>query len=123
MPGKGSTPCLESSQLCLGLAPYGERAMGRHVLHVHTVQLQPAVFPHLIVVVSVPLGESPLLADKDLLAPRELELGAPKSLNTFGLELVMGSDGDEDLTDPDPCRKLLSFQSGAYQLLRTTTFC
>jgi len=60
--------------------------MGRHVLHVHTVQLQPAVFPHLIVVVSVPLGESPLLADKDLLASRELELGAPKSLNTFGLE-------------------------------------
>ena len=85
-PNDRSTTDLESSQLSLGLAPYGERAMGRHVLHVHTVQLQPAVFPHLIILISIPLGESPLLADKDLLASRELELGAPESLDTFSLE-------------------------------------
>merc|ERR1719435_18725 len=98
--------------------------MGRHVLHVHTVQLQPAVFPHLIVVVSVPLGESPLLADKDLLASRELELGAPKSLNTFGLELVMGSDGDEDLTDPDPGGGSMSLaESSSHSSLEPISSC
>merc|ERR1719347_2037554 len=90
--------------------------MGRHVLHVHTVQLQPAVFPHLIVVISIPLGESPLLADKDLLASRELEFGAPESLDTFSLELVVGSDGDEDLPDPDPssCSMSLTIRRGGH---------
>ena len=84
------TTHLESSQLCLGLAPHGEGAMSRHVLDVHTIQLQSAVFPHLIVVIPVPLGEAPLLADEDLLTSGKLELGTPESLNT--LSLTINSD-------------------------------
>jgi len=93
--------------------------MGRHVLHVHTVQLQPAVFPHLVVLLPVPLGEAPLLGHEDLLAPRELELGAPESLNAFGLELVVGPDGDEDLADPDPGSGAVSFaESSSHSSLK-----
>merc|ERR1719320_749961 len=123
-PNDRSTTDLESSQLSLGLAPYGEGAMGRHVLHVHTVQLQPAVFPHLIILISIPLGESPLLADEDLLASRELELGAPESLDAFSLELVVRSDRDEDLTDPDPGSSSMSLaKSSSHSSLEPISSC
>jgi len=75
--------------------------MGWHVLNIHTIQLQPTVSSHLGIFVSFELGEAELLADKDLLASRELELGASESLNTLGLELVVGSDRDKNLTNPN----------------------
>merc|ERR1719452_350220 len=90
------------SSFSLPSAPHREGSVGGHVLHVHPVQLQPAVSPHLVVVVPVPLGEAPLLADEDLLAARELELGAPQSLDAFSLELVMAPNRYEYLTNLNP---------------------
>ena len=76
---------LNSSELHLGLAPHREGSMLRHVLHVNSVGLETAVSPHLGVLVAVPLGEAELLADKDLLPARELELAPPQGFNDLVL--------------------------------------
>ena len=64
--------------------------MLRHVLNVDAIGLETAISPHLLVLVTVPLGEAKLLADEDLLTSGKLELGTPESLNT--LSLTINSD-------------------------------
>ena len=59
--------------------------MLRDVLHVHSVVLQSARLLHLGVLLTSPLAEAPVLADEDLLTARELELGAPESLDNLVL--------------------------------------
>ena len=54
--------------------------MLRQILGVDTVGLEAALGPHILVDVSVPLGEAPLLGDEDLLATGELELRPPQGL-------------------------------------------
>ena len=76
---------LKSSEFHLGLAPDREGAMLGHVLHVDAVGLEVAARPHLLVLVTVPLGEAKLLADEDLLPARELELAPPQGLDNLGL--------------------------------------
>ena len=76
---------VHSSQLGLGLAPSGEGSVLGDVLHVHSVVLQSARLLHLGVLLPGPLAEAPVLADEDLLTSRELELGAPESLDSLVL--------------------------------------
>ena len=57
-----------------------------HVLDVDAVGLETAIGPHLLVLVTVPLGEAKLLADKDLLPARELELAPPQGLDNLVLK-------------------------------------
>merc|ERR1719209_1060543 len=93
---------LNSSKLHLSLAPHREGAVLGHVLHVDAVGLEVAARPHLLVLVAVPLGEAKLLADKDLLPARELELAPPQGLNNLVLELVVAPHGQKDLSNPHP---------------------
>ena len=60
--------------------------MLRHVLNVDAIGLETAISPHLLVLVTVPLGEAELLADEDLLPAGELELAPPQGLDDFGLQ-------------------------------------
>ena len=76
---------VDTSQLGLGLAPGGERAVLGDVLHVDSVVLQGAGLLHLWVLLPGPLAEAPVLANEDLLTAGELELGAPQSLNNLVL--------------------------------------
>ena len=76
---------VHSSQLGLGLAPSGEGSVLGDVLHVHSVVLQSARLLHDGVLLTGPLAEAPVLADEDLLTARELELGAPESLDNLVL--------------------------------------
>merc|ERR1719318_221865 len=93
---------LNSSKLHLGLAPHREGSVLRHVLNVDAIGLEAAIGPHLLVLVAVPLGEAKLLADKDLLPARELELAPPQSLNNLVLELVVAPHGQKNLSNPHP---------------------
>merc|ERR1719400_1561403 len=61
-----------------------------------------AVRLHDGVLLTGPLAEAPVLADEDLLTARELELGTSESLDDLVLELVVGPDRDENLSNLDP---------------------
>merc|ERR1719245_2785895 len=76
---------LNAGEVGLDLAPPGQGAVLGQVLHANTVGNESAVFPHLGVDITVPLGESPLLGDVDLLAAGELELGPTQGLNHLRL--------------------------------------
>merc|ERR1719510_2096285 len=104
---------VHSSQLSLGLAPSGEGAVLGDVLHVHSVVLQSARLLHHGVLLPGPLAEAPVLADEDLLTARELELGAPESLDNLVLELVVGPHRDENLANLDSGSSAVSLSKGA----------
>ena len=76
---------VHTSQLGLSLAPGREGSVLGDILHVHSIVLQPASLLHLGVLLTSPLAEAPVLADEDLLTSRELELGAPESLDNLVL--------------------------------------
>jgi hypothetical protein len=59
----------------LDLAPLGEGSMLRHVLDIGTIRSETPVGRNNFVSLAIPL------AHVDLLMARELEFGAPKSLN------------------------------------------
>merc|ERR1719322_1758569 len=63
--------------------------------------LQTSVRLLLSVLLTVPLGEAPVLAHEDLLTSGELELGSSQGLDNLILELVIRSDRDQDLTNLD----------------------
>merc|ERR1719318_1643334 len=104
---------LNSSELHLGLAPHREGSVLGHVLHVDAVGLETAIGPHLLVLVTVPLGEAKLLADEDLLPARELELAPPQGLDNLGLELVVAPHGEKDLSNPHTSCGSMSFAVGS----------
>merc|ERR550534_580059 len=104
---------VHTSQLSLSLAPGREGSVLRDVLHVHAVVLQPALRLHLGVLLTGPLAEAPVLADEDLLTAREIELGAPESLDNLVLELVVGPHGDENLANLDSGSGAVSLAEGA----------
>merc|ERR1719510_2851395 len=104
---------VHSSQLSLGLAPSGEGAVLGDVFHVHSVVLQSARLLHHGVLLPGPLAEAPVLADEDLLTARELELGAPQSLDSLVLELVIGPHRDENLANLDSGSGAVSLSKGA----------
>jgi len=54
-----------------------------------------------IVLLSLELGESPVLGHDDLLSSGELVLGTSEGLAGGGLEGLLGTDGNEDLLDVD----------------------
>merc|ERR1719334_1103212 len=84
-----------------------------HIFHIDSVKFKMSVLSHPWVLLTVPLRETEFLAAVDLLAVRELELAPPESLDYLGLELVMASDRDKDLSDPDPGRGSVSLPVGS----------
>merc|ERR1719319_2138240 len=92
---------VDSSQPSLGLGPLGEWPMLGKVLNADAVGDETTFVAHLLINVAVPLGESPPLGHVDLLASRELELGATESLDGFVLVFVGCSAGHEGLTNAD----------------------
>merc|ERR1711955_42958 len=91
---------IKTSQLHLGLAPHRQGTVLWHVLAVDTIGFEMTVSSHAVVVLPVPLGETELLADVDLLSARELELASPQSFDHLVLELIRAPHRDKDLSDP-----------------------
>lgn len=57
---------LQSSQLSLNLAPNREGSVLGQVLDVGAIGLESAISTPLLVLLTIPLGKSPLLGDVDL---------------------------------------------------------
>lgn len=76
-----------------------ERTLLNEVLDVATIGLKAASSAGSEVVLTRELGEAPLLGDDDLLATGELELCATEGLEDNGPVAVLGTDGENDLTN------------------------
>ena len=63
---------LNSSEFGLDPAPFGQGSVLGHVLGVDSVQGQTAALAHVLVHLTIPLGETPLLGDIDLKEFRKL---------------------------------------------------
>merc|ERR1711994_635545 len=115
---------LDTGELGLDLAPPGEGSVLRNVLGAGSVVEQAASFPHLLVVGTVELGESPLLGDVNLLTARELELGSPEGLDDGIPVLVVGPDRHQRLSDVDTgdCSLGLA-ESSPHSSLQTISAC
>lgn len=87
--------------------------MIRSVLAVEAVGLQATVGAHGLVVGDVPLGEAPLLRHHDLLAARELELGATQRLDHVIAMIFLGADRHHDLVDVDASDRAQRLAIGA----------
>ena len=61
----------------------------RNILDVDAVVLQTSVRLHLGVLLTVPLGEPPVLAHEDLLTSGELELGSSQGLDNLILKVAL----------------------------------
>jgi len=68
-------------------------------LHVRTVGLEVAVVALSNVLFATQRGEAPVLRDDDLLAARELVLGAAECFDGGGAMIVSGSHTEDDLTN------------------------
>ena len=67
---------------------------------------------HVLKLIHVEFGKSPLLRDVDLLAARELELGPSEGFNHMFLVLQLGADGHYDLANVDPGHCALRLSKG-----------
>lgn len=83
----------------LGLDPFGEWSTVGLVVAGNTVGQQTTILTHGFVVLQVPLGESPLAGDGDLLATRKLELGTTESLDDVLLVLLLDANRQDDLAN------------------------
>jgi len=90
---------LDTSKVGLNLAPVGQGSVLGQILDVDSIKDEVTAGTHALVVGTIPLGESPLLADVNLLSARELELGTTEGLNAVFLVLVVASDGNQDLSN------------------------
>mmetsp|Transcript_30029 Transcript_30029/g.89206 ORF Transcript_30029/g.89206 Transcript_30029/m.89206 type:complete len:221 (-) Transcript_30029:82-744(-) len=89
-----------------------ERAPAGEPLHVHAVGDEAAGGLELGVVILGELREAELLRDVDLLATRELELGADQGLGGNRQLLLLGADGDEHLTNRHTGRRAVGLAEG-----------
>ena len=67
---------------------------------------------HVLKLIHVEFGKSPLLRDVDLLVARELELGLVEGFNHMFLVLQLGMDGHYDLANVDPGHCALGLSKG-----------
>ncbi|TEA34727.1 hypothetical protein DBR06_SOUSAS20210015, partial [Sousa chinensis] len=90
--------------------PSVQGATTRDAFDSTAIRDKPLSCHHVFKFVRIKLCKSPLLADVDLLAARELELGPALGLNHMFLVLQLGADGHHDVAnvDPDPCALGLS---------------
>jgi len=77
----------------------GDRSALGDISDTGSVRDEETVPAHLEVLLLVVLGESPLLGHDNLLASRELELGAAESLDHSRDVNLLAADGDENLSD------------------------
>jgi len=91
-----------------------EVALVAEELDVGTVDLDAALLALGDVLLAAERGEAPVLGDDDLLATRELVLGAAESLEGGGLVGVLGADGQKNLANVDT-------GNGAVRLSESTT--
>jgi len=78
-----------------------KRTLGRKVLDVATIVSDLAFGTSINELLTGQLGETPVLGDNDLLLTRELVLATSESLNDNMLVVVLGADGEDDLTNVD----------------------
>jgi hypothetical protein len=78
-----------------------DRTVLGNVLHGSTVGSDPALLAASDVVLTVKLGETPLVGLHDLLSSGEFELGTAKSLNDVVGVGILGADRHDDLADGD----------------------
>jgi len=76
------------SRSSLRSLPCSQRAMIRLVLNIAAIWYKATISPHRFVLVALPLGETPLATNVDLLSTRKLELGSPQSLNNLVLVCI-----------------------------------
>mmetsp|Transcript_39207 Transcript_39207/g.97116 ORF Transcript_39207/g.97116 Transcript_39207/m.97116 type:complete len:228 (+) Transcript_39207:17-700(+) len=95
----GVGPC--EPRRCRCLLGQGPGTVTGDVLNTHTIGLEPASGQALGVLLAVPLGETPLAGEDDLLAPGELELGAAHGLDAPSLVDIARADGDQDVPNLD----------------------
>lgn len=79
----------------------GQRTLLGEELDVSTVLLDLAVLSSGHVLLSVEVGETPLLGDDNLLLAGELVSASSQTLDDGGLVVVLGSDGDQNLANVD----------------------
>jgi len=75
--------------------------LGADVLDVSTVLEHTLILLQPEVLLLVDVGETPLAADNDLLAARELVAGTAKSLHDYSSVVLLGTDGKDDLANVD----------------------
>ena len=86
--------------------------MFRQELNVSTVNLDLALSPGGSVLLTTERGETPVLRDDDLLAARELVLGAAEGLDGGSTVGVTGAEGKDDLADVDTGNSTVGFTPG-----------
>jgi hypothetical protein len=77
----------------------GQRTLLGEELDVGTVLLDLSVLSSGHVLLSVEVGETPLLGDDDLLLTGELVSASSQTLDNGGLVVVLGSDGNQNLAN------------------------
>jgi hypothetical protein len=80
----------------------GQRTVVVGNLHVDAIRNEAALLLPLHVIIARVLRETPLLRLDNLLAARELVLGAAERLNSLVRVHVLGTDGQHDLTNRHP---------------------
>lgn len=79
----------------------GEGAVLPDVFHSDTIVKDPTLLASSNVYISVEFSEAPLVGSHDLLTSGKLELGTAKSLDNVGGVGILGSHGDDRVTDGD----------------------
>lgn len=96
----------EAADVVLDLAPVAQE------LNVGTVHQDTTLLLQLNVLVPSQRSESPVLADDDLLATRELVHRSTESLDGSSSVRVSGSDGQKDLADVDTSDRAVGLTPG-----------
>jgi len=78
-----------------------ERSMVVNQAAVGTIGYDASFLAELCVLVTIELGESPLLGDHNLLSSRELEGSTAGSLKDVLGDVVLAADGEDDLSNLD----------------------
>jgi hypothetical protein len=78
-----------------------KRAFRADVLHVGAVVEHALLSLETRVLLPVDVGETPLLGDDDLLTTGELVTSTAESFGDNGRVVVLGADGEDDLTNVD----------------------
>jgi len=83
----------------LSSLPRRQRSMVWLVLNIATVWNKTTIRSHRLVLVTLPLGESPFATDVYLLTSGELELGSSQSLDDLVLVHILHTHRQDDLTN------------------------
>jgi len=87
-------------------------AVIRNVLGNVTSRNKLSILSHLSVLLTRPLGETPLLRHHNFLTTRELHLGTTQSLNHHLLLIILRTDGDDGLANAHTSHQIVGLTEG-----------